>query len=82
MREGSLNRFSTTDPERGTESKRKSLFWNILAVSPCGSRFYADRALSVTHKFLGMNILAKPEKKIVRDISGRTPNLPRNSGAN
>ena len=41
MREGSPNPGSTSDLLHGPQSAAKSLLWNILQVSPCGSRFCA-----------------------------------------
>ena len=46
---------------RGAELK--SLFQNILAVSPCGSRFYPDPTRSQHGKSLRMNILGEGEEK-------------------
>ena len=63
MHAGSPNRFSTTDPLTNSECAAKSLFRNILAVSPCGSRFCPDPALSLSSKCLRMNILATSTKK-------------------
>ena len=65
MRECSPDKFSTTALLSGAQSTAKSLFWNILAISPYGSRFCADSTLYQLHKFLRMNILGKQKKKIV-----------------
>jgi hypothetical protein len=46
---------------RGSEFK--SLFQNILDVSPCGSRFYLYPTRSPHHKPLRMNILGEREEK-------------------
>jgi hypothetical protein len=52
----------------GPKSDAKSLFRNILAVSPCGSRFCPDPTLSRARKFLGMRILGEEDRKnIARD---------------
>jgi hypothetical protein len=58
MHEGSTNNFIT-----GDKFEAKSLFQNILAVSPCGSRFCPDPAISRARKFLGIRILGKVTKK-------------------
>src|SRR5450631_1660277 len=82
MREGSPNKFSTADPLlSGSRIEAKSLFRNILAPSPCGSRFYPDPTRSAPRKFLGMSILEKRKKKM---SSARDPHrpeaIPRRSG--
>src|SRR5271167_1691544 len=71
MREGPPSNSSTADPKRGSQSEAKSLFRNILAVSPSGSRFYPDPSIPSTHKPLRMNILADQKKKYW--ISIRSP---------
>ena len=48
---------ATSDLRGGSRSEAKSLFQNILPVSPCGSRFWQDRAGSRSHKPLEINIL-------------------------
>src|SRR5450631_4011584 len=74
MREGSPNKFSTADPLlSGSRIEAKSLFRNILAPSPCGSRFYPDPTRSAPRKFLGMSILDKRKKKM---SSARDPHRP------
>ena len=84
MREGSINKFSNTDPLSGSRSEAKSLFRNILAVSHYGSGFCPGSAISNASKFLQMNILGKRiEKNIERypqlDLpwSQRTPSCGR-----
>jgi hypothetical protein len=47
----------------GAQPEAKSLLRSILAVSPCGSRFYADNPRSRSRKLLGINILEKESKK-------------------
>src|SRR4029077_4658268 len=42
----------------------KSLFRNILPVSPYGSRFYADLSQPRTSKLLGIKILEERSKKM------------------
>jgi hypothetical protein len=63
MRESSPNSFSTADPRTASQSECKSLFQNILAVSPCGSIFCAGSSIPLPHKFLRMNILGNRRKK-------------------
>jgi hypothetical protein len=63
MRESSLNNFPTADPRTAWQSEGKSLFRNILAASPCESRFCPDLAIPMTHKSLRMNILGTRSKK-------------------
>jgi hypothetical protein len=75
MRELSPNNLSTADPKRGSwsaPSDAKSLFRNILAASPSGSRFYPGPTLPATHKPLRMNTLVDPEEKIVGGRGGDT----------
>ena len=72
MREGSCNQFFLTDPPNGVQFEAKSLFRNILAVSPCGSRFYPDPARSPPRKLLRMNILGGLKKKMCEDQSSRS----------
>jgi hypothetical protein len=64
MREGSPIKFSTADPLSGSRTAAKSLFRNILAVSPCGSRFWGDQGVSPRGKFLWINTLEERMKKI------------------
>jgi hypothetical protein len=63
MHAGSPHRLSTTDPLTSSECTAKSLFRNILALSPYGSRFCPDPALSPSSKCLRMNTLATCTKK-------------------
>jgi hypothetical protein len=77
MRAGSPNQFCTIHPLRGSQPECKSLFRNILAASPFGSRFCRDRTLSATHKFLRMSILGNHEEKIVRGISSQNQSRQR-----
>ena len=71
MRESSRNHFSTASPVNRFQFEAKSLFRNILAVTPCGSRFYLDQASLRVSKLLRIKILGKPQKKIWSDY-GRT----------
>ncbi len=85
MREGSTNKFSTTDPlSDGSGSEAKSLFRNILAVSHYGSGFCPGSAISNASKFLEMNILGKRIEKNIETYprldlpwSQRTPSCGR-----
>jgi hypothetical protein len=61
MREPSTSKFFTTDLV-GSKSETKSLFRNILAATPCGSRFYLGSRILHARKFLGMNILGETKK--------------------
>ena len=78
MRESSPNNFSTSAPLSGSHSQANPLFWNILAVSPCGSRFCPDPTRSLAHNCLRMNTLENRQKKIWRDIcQSKSPLLNR-----
>src|ERR1035437_9854628 len=66
MRESSPNLFSTTDHLSDSWSPAKSLFWKILATSPCGSRFCGDSEGYLLGKFFRINILGN----WAREISG------------
>jgi hypothetical protein len=80
MHESSPNNFSTSAPLRGSHSQANSLFRNILAVSPCGSRFYPDPTRSMAHNCLRMNTLGNRQKKIWRDIrQTKSPLLTRSA---
>ncbi len=63
MREASPNQFCTSDLVSGSQSAAKSLFWNILAASPCGSRFCGDSEGYPVGKFFWVNILGESAKK-------------------
>ena len=63
MREGSPIQVSTTNTANGLQPDAKSLFRNILATSPYGSRFYEDPSRSLRCKLLRINILANSTKK-------------------
>ncbi len=66
MREGSPIQYFTTDPLSGLHPEAKSLFQNILAVSPFDARIYPDALRSKSSKSLRMNILRnRHEKKYV-----------------
>ncbi len=68
MREGSPNQFSITDPVSGSRTAAKSLFWKILAASPCGSRFCGDSEGYPLGKFFRIRILGDWAKKNVRGV--------------
>jgi hypothetical protein len=69
MREGSPNPFSPGNrtvilsKTKDLCTELKSLFQNILDVSPCGSRFYPYPTRSQQHKSLIMNTLGEREEK-------------------
>ena len=65
MREGSSIQLSTTDPPDGLRPKPKSLFQNILAVSPFDARIYTHALRSKPGKSLRMNSLRTDMKKNV-----------------
>ena len=53
---------SATFDRSGSGSEAKSLFRKILPVSPCTSIFWQDRAGSMSHKPLEINILERHAK--------------------
>jgi hypothetical protein len=55
---------ATSDLRGASKPEAKSLFQNILPVSPCDSRFWQDRAGSMPHKPLEINILERHAKKM------------------
>jgi len=58
--------------DRGPRTAAKSLFWNILAVSLCGSRFCEDRLECPGDKSLWINILRERAEKY---WGGRLPEV-------
>jgi len=70
MREGSPNQFPLTDSLYGDQPRSKSLFQNILSISPFESRFYADSRRYPIPKFLRMNILRTGTKKMWEQAGG------------
>jgi hypothetical protein len=72
MHEGPTNNFIT-----GDKFEAKSLFQNILAISPCGSRFCPDPAISRARKFLGIRILGKVTKKNIETYIRHESHLDR-----
>ena len=75
MRESSSGNAST----RQVQAEAKSLFGNIVAVSPCRSIFYLDSGLSRNDKLFEISILAVEREKNVRG-NGWT-NFPANNGS-
>jgi len=63
MRAGPPNQFSTADPSATFPPEVKSLFPNILRVSPCGSRFCRDLSPSLLCQAFIMNILGATKKE-------------------
>jgi hypothetical protein len=63
MREHSANTFSMSDLFSGLSPEAKSLFRNILAVTPCDSGFCVGSGISRVRKLLEMNILGERIKK-------------------
>jgi hypothetical protein len=59
---------ATSDLRGASKSEAKSLFQNILPVSPCDSRSWQDRAGSMPHKPLEINILERHAKKNERPV--------------
>ncbi len=53
---------ATFDLRSGSGSEAECLFRRILPVSPCGSIFWQDRAGSMSHKPLEINILERHAK--------------------
>ena len=69
MREGSLNPNSTTDFLNGSHSAGNSLFWNILQISPCRSRFYAEPHSVPNRQVFQNQYFTKPNEKVGTDHS-------------
>jgi hypothetical protein len=69
MREGSPNQFATAGFLNGLRSGAKSLFRNILAVSPCGSRFCRHPLRQKRTKSFRINILRSLIEKMWSDRS-------------
>ncbi len=67
MREDSPNQFFPADSLTSFRPSAKSLFQNILPVSPCGSRFCQDRFPSKQPNPFGINILEILTEKIWSD---------------
>jgi hypothetical protein len=67
MREGSPNQFSTASALNELQLGANSLFRNILAVSPCGSRFCPDALRSKQSKSFRINILGSMTEKMWGD---------------
>ena len=69
MREGSPNQCSSAASLNGLRPEAKSLFRNILAVSPYGSRFCPDPFRSKRTKPFRINILRTMTEKMWSDRS-------------
>src|ERR1019366_4354184 len=67
MREGSPNPGSTSDLLNGPQPAAKSLLWNILQVSPCGSRFCGDAHPIPTPQVIQNQNLRKKNEKMESD---------------
>jgi hypothetical protein len=67
MHNGFPNECSTIGLVGGSKPGSKSLFRNILPVSPCGSIFWQDRGPSPSHKSFGISILEEWGEKKVGD---------------
>jgi hypothetical protein len=63
MHNGSPNERCTGGLLADSGLAAKSLFQNILPVSPCDSRFWQDRILSQSHKSFEIKILEIGAKK-------------------
>ena len=63
VREDCFNNVPVKHPTSGSHRKAKSLFQNILPLSPCGSIFYPNRARYTCGKLLRMSILPAAKKK-------------------
>jgi len=63
MREGSPNQFAKNSSVSGLETEAKSLFRNILAISPYSSRFCPDQLISTNANSNEMKILGRHSKK-------------------
>jgi hypothetical protein len=74
MRESSSNPFAASDPRSGSTHNANPLFQNILAVSPCGSRFWPDIPLPRARKPLAMSILRTTPKKNLAELSSSRTN--------
>jgi hypothetical protein len=77
MREGSPHQFCKTHLIRCSQTTANSLFCNILAASPCGSRFCGRTARHPSTKLLRMNILEGGQKKNY-EAPGLARRRPRN----
>ncbi len=64
MRESSPNQFVKKPPVSSLKTEAKSLFREILAISPYGSRFCPDRLISTNANSNEMRILGRYSKKM------------------
>ena len=67
MREGSPNPSLTTGLLNGSQSAVKSLFWNTLQISPCGSGFYAEPDPINNRQVIQNQYFTKPNEKVGTD---------------
>jgi hypothetical protein len=75
MREGLPTNAPTSVQADGSQTAAKSLFWKILPLNPCGSRFCRYLMLSTMYKFLRMRILETRRKKNRRTLFGNWRDL-------
>ena len=80
--ENRSKKSAETDVKNCPQLEPKSLFRNILPISPYGSRFCRPICLSLSSKSFGMNILATSKKKIVRASTKLRPIRAQTPGAN
>src|SRR6266496_4212192 len=64
MRQGSPSNVRTIVSPTGSQPGSKSLFQNILDVSPYPSRFYPYPSFPALHKLLRMSILEEQRKEV------------------
>jgi hypothetical protein len=72
MRDRSPNKLSNANPAKRSQFAAKSLFWNILPVSHCGSIFCRQATGFSSCNANEINILAQSEEKNVQPY----PKLP------
>jgi len=72
MRLGSANWFFRTDARNDFRPKAKSLFQNILLLSPCGSRFYADPISVPLRKSLRINHFPTTDFRIEFELEAKS----------
>src|ERR1035437_10458708 len=75
MRERSFQNFGTALRLHDSRIEAKSLFRNILPVSPCASRFCPDLPISRAGKSFKTKILAELPEKNIGPISPRYATL-------
>src|SRR5206468_3212923 len=72
----SPNQFLMTDLRTGLQFETKSLFLNILALSPCLSRFYPNGSRFRQDKYFRMSSLRKAAEKNQTDQLGESEANP------